>query len=61
MLGILSFSDCERALPPSREIREVTFAVKKITLMLSGVSFFREQAGKLEIKCRPRSCPRPRI
>ena len=28
MLGILSFSDRERALPPSTEISELTFAVK---------------------------------
>ena len=37
------------------------FCGEKSTLMLSGVSFFREEAGKLEIKCRPCSCPRPRI
>ena len=30
MLGILSFSDRERALPPSTEIRELTFVVKKV-------------------------------
>ena len=61
MLGILSFSDRERVLPPSTEISKLTFVVKKSTMMLSGVSFFREQAGKLEIKCRPRNRPRPRI
>ena len=30
MLGILSFSDRERALPPSTEIGELTFVVKKV-------------------------------
>ena len=29
MLGILSFSDRERVLPPSAEISELTFVVKK--------------------------------
>ena len=38
----LSFSDGEKALPPSREIRELTFEVKKSTMKLSGVSIFRE-------------------
>ena len=38
MLGILSFSDRARALPPSMEI---TLAVKKNTIKLSGVSIFR--------------------
>ena len=35
MLGILSFSDREIALPPSTEISELTFVVKKSTIMLS--------------------------
>ena len=35
MLGILSFSDREMALPPSTEISELTFVVKKSTIMLS--------------------------
>ena len=39
MLGI--FSDQERALPPSRKIRELTFVVKKHAMMLSRVSIFR--------------------
>ena len=44
------------ALPPSTEINELTFVVKKkYTMMLSRVLFFREQARKLKIKCRPRS------
>ena len=30
MLGILSFSDLERASPPSTEINQLTFAVKKV-------------------------------
>ena len=38
----LSFSDREKALPPSREISELTFVVKKSTMKLSGVSIFRE-------------------
>ena len=60
MLGILSFSDRERASPPSTEISALTFVVKKkSTMKLSGVSIFRVQARKLKIKCRPRS-PRPR-
>ena len=35
MLGILSFSDREMDLPPSTEISELTFVVKKSTMMLS--------------------------
>ena len=35
MLGILSFSDREMALPPSTEVSELTFVVKKSTVMLS--------------------------
>ena len=42
MLGILSFSNRERALPPSTEITELTFVVKKSTIVLSAVSSFRE-------------------
>ena len=42
MLGILSFSDRERVLPPSTEISELTFVVKKRTMMLFGVPIFRE-------------------
>ena len=42
MLGILSFSDREKALPTSTEIKELTFAVKNSTIMLSGMSIFRE-------------------
>jgi len=61
MLGILSFSDRERALPPSTETSELTFVVKKSTMKLSGVSIFREYARKLKIKCRPGSRPRRRI
>ena len=30
MLGILSFIDRERALPPSKEISELTFVLKKV-------------------------------
>ena len=55
MLGILSFSEQERALPPLTEISELTFVVKKkTTMMLPGVSIVREYARKLKIKCRPR-------
>ena len=42
MLEILSFSDRERALPPSTEISVQTFMVKKRTKMFSGVPIFRE-------------------
>ena len=42
MLGILSFSDREKALPTSKEINLPTFVVKKSTMKLSGVSIFRE-------------------
>ena len=42
MLGILSFSNRERALPPSTEIAELTFVVKKNTMMLSGMPIFRK-------------------
>ena len=42
MLGISSFSNRERALPPSTEISELTFVVNKSTMKLSGVSIFRE-------------------
>ena len=35
-------SDRERALPPSTEKSELTFVVKKSTMMLSGVSIFKE-------------------
>ena len=42
MLGILSFSDQERASPPSTEISVLTFVVKKSTMKLSGVSIFTE-------------------
>ena len=30
-------------------------------MKLSGVSIFLEYAKKFTVKCRPRSCPRPRI
>ena len=55
MLEILSFSDLERALPLSRKISELTFVVKKSTVMLSEVSIFRENARKLKIECHPRN------
>ena len=43
ILEILSFSDRERAVSPSTEISELTFVMKKNTMvMLSGVSIFRE-------------------
>ena len=57
MLGI--FSDQERALPPSKKIRELTFVVKKRAMMLSGVANLRVWARKLKIKCRPCSCLHP--
>ena len=55
MLEILSFSDLERALPLSRKISELTFVVKKSTVMLSEVSIFREKARKPKIECHPRN------
>ena len=61
MLGILSFSNQERALPPSTEITELTIVVEKSTIVLSGVSSFREQARKRKIKCHPGSRRLPRI
>ena len=42
MLEILSVSDQKRALPPSTEISELTFVVKKNTMTVSGVSIFRQ-------------------
>ena len=42
MLGILSFSNREKVLPPSTEISELTFVVKKRTMMLFGMPIFRE-------------------
>ena len=42
MLGILSFSDRERASPPSTRINKLTVLVKTSTMMLSEVSIFRE-------------------
>ena len=53
MLGILS-ADREMALPPSTEINELNFVVKKSTIMMpcSGVSISYE--NRREIKCRPR-------
>ena len=53
MLGILS-GDREMALPPSTEINELNFVVKKSTIMMpcSGVSISYE--NRREIKCRPR-------
>ena len=45
-LGILSLSDRERALPPSTEISELTFVVKKSTMKLSGVSIFKTISEK---------------
>ena len=53
MLGILS-EDREMALPPSTEINELNFVVKKSTIMMpcSGVSISYENGRK--IKCRPR-------
>ena len=42
MLGILSFSDRERAWPPSKEMSVLTFVVEKSTMKLSGVSILNE-------------------
>ena len=59
MLGILSFSDQERALPHATEISELKFLVKKVQWCFPGVSIFRKKATKLQIKCRSRSRLRP--
>ena len=40
MLGILSFSNRERALFPSMGKRELTVVVKKIAIMFSGGVYF---------------------
>ena len=56
MLGILSFSDRERASPPSTEISVLTLVVKKYKEAFRGIHF-KEQARKLKIKCRPRGRP----
>ena len=52
LLGILSFSDREKALTPSTEISELTSVVEESTMKISGVSVFREQARKIKMKCR---------
>ena len=47
ILGILSFCDRERAFSLNGNKRTIIFVKKKSTVMLSGVSIFREQARKL--------------
>ena len=50
MLGILSFSDRERALPPSKEIFVLTFVVKKKYYdMLSGMSILENRRDNLTL------------
>ena len=55
MLGILSFSDRERASPPSTEISVLTLhgGEEKYHEVFRGV-YFKEQARKFKIKDRPR-------
>ena len=57
MLGILSFSERERASPPSTEISALTLVVKKKYKDAFRDMCFKEQARKLKIKCRPRGRP----
>ena len=56
LLGILSFSGRERALPPSKEISVPTSTMKLLGWGRGGGeggSIFREWARKHKIKCRP--------
>ena len=56
MLAILSFSDRERASPPSTEISVLPLVEKKYKEAFRGI-YFKEQARTLKIKCRPRGRP----
>ena len=49
MLEILSFSDRERALPPSTEISVLTFVVKKSTICFSGCLFLENKKVNLKL------------
>ena len=49
MLGILSFSDRERASPPSTEISALTLVVKKSKMKLSGVSILKNRRENLKL------------
>ena len=53
MLGILSFSDRERASPPSTEISVLTLVVKKSTMKLSGVSILKNRRENLKLNIVP--------
>ena len=53
MLGILPFSDRERASPPSTEISVLTLVVKKNTVKLSGVSILKNRRENLKLKIVP--------
>ena len=59
---LLSFRDRESALPPSKEISELTFVVKKKSKMkLSGVSILVNRRENLKINVALCSRSRPRI
>ena len=61
MLEILLYSRIGKGLlPPSTEISELTFLVKKYSEAFRGV-YSREKARKLKIKCLSRGRSRPRI
>ena len=49
MLGILSFSERERASPPSTEISVLTLVVKKSTKNLSGVCVLQHRRENLKL------------
>ena len=55
----LSFSDRERALPPTKEISELIFVVNKLKYNNAfRVSILQNRRKKRKIKCRPRSTRR---
>ena len=49
MLGILSFSDRERALPPSKEISELTFVLKKVQWSFPVCLFLESRRENLKL------------
>lgn len=54
ILGTLSPTDREGALPPATEMSELTFVAKKKTKQNKTMKL-REQSRKRKIKCLPRS------
>ena len=53
MLRILSFSDRERASPPSTEISVLTLVVKKCAMKFSGVSILKNRRENLKSNIVP--------